>query len=623
MTDVVFPVMPFADPGRPAIGVSLLSAAARRLGRSSRVLYFTFELAERLGLESYRRIGNGFPPDSLVGEWVFAELLFAEEIPDAERYVVDILGAYGLAPAQARDVMAARSHADAFVTECVERIEECKPAVVGFSTTFHQTCACLAVANRLKARSPSSLIVFGGANCEGEMGLQLLQSFECIDYVSTREADLSFPVFLEQVLTGAEYTSVPGIVGRGEAVSRDPQAVVTELDALPLPDYDDYFAALASSPLVSEIEPVLLVETSRGCWWGEKHHCTFCGLNGETMAFRRKSVERVIAEFEELSQTHGINRIECVDNILDMRFVGTLFPRLAESMLDLELFFEVKANLRHDQLVTLRQGGMRAIQPGIESFSDQVLGLMRKGCTGLQNIQLLRWCTELDLGVAWNILSGFPGEDPLEYEAMAEMLPLLFHLPPPSACSPFRLDRFSPFYEQSDELGISGVRPTHAYYYVFPFGRSDLRRLAYYFEFDFADGRDPHAYTRSVSGEVRRWLSGQSADPEQRPRLDAYWRDDGFDVLDTRPCAVAAEHRLEGLEAELYALCDSATSVDALVRGCSDHTEDDVRRALDSLDAKNLVVAVDRRYLSLAVMRSRGGVSPNARGHEAAPARSF
>ena len=103
------------------------------------------------------------------------------------------------------------------------------------------------------------------------------------------------------------------------------------------------------------------------------------------------------------------------------------------------------------------------------------------------------------------------------------------------------------------------------------------------------------------------WLSGQSADPEHRPRLDAYWRDGGFDVRDTRPCAVAAEHRLEGLEAELYALCDSATSVDALVRG-SDHAEEDVVRSLEDLVTRRLVIAVDRRYLSLAVMRSRGGV---------------
>ena len=67
---------------------------------------------------------------------------------------------------------------------------------------------------------------------------------------------------------------------------------------------------------------------------------------------------------------------------------------------------------------------------------------------------------------------------------------------PPSGCAPIRLDRFSPFHATPDAFGLSSVRPTRAYYYVFPFGRAQLRRLAYYFDFDYADGRDPHAYTR-------------------------------------------------------------------------------------------------------------------------------
>jgi len=50
---------------------------------------------------------------------------------------------------------------------------------------------------------------------------------------------------------------------------------------------------------------------------------------------------------------------------------------------NLQLFYEVKVNLRYDQLAMLRAGGVRAIQPGIESLSNQVLRLMKKGCTSL------------------------------------------------------------------------------------------------------------------------------------------------------------------------------------------------------------------------------------------------
>ena len=136
------------------------------------------------------------------------------------------------------------------------------------------------------------------------------------------------------------------------------------------------------------------------------------------MSFRSKSPERAFDELKFLSETYGRKRIDCVDNILEMKYINTLFPKLRDSGLGIELFYEVKSNLHYKQLLTLYEGGLRGIQPGIESFSNEVLRLMKKGCTGLQNIQLIRWCAELGIDVAYNILTGFPDESPSEYERM-------------------------------------------------------------------------------------------------------------------------------------------------------------------------------------------------------------
>ena len=46
------------------------------------------------------------------------------------------------------------------------------------------------------------------------------------------------------------------------------------------PTSRDYFRALDASGAAPDVAPTLLFETSRGCWWGAKSHCTFCGLNG-------------------------------------------------------------------------------------------------------------------------------------------------------------------------------------------------------------------------------------------------------------------------------------------------------------------------------------------------------
>ena len=81
---------------------------------------------------------------------------------------------------------------------------------------------------------------------------------------------------------------------------------------------------------------------------------------------------------------------------------------------------------------------------------------MRKGVSGLQNIQLLKWCKELGVGPSWNLLFGFPGESADAYARMAKAVPFLTHLPPPGTISLIRLDRFSPNFFDAEKLGLIG-----------------------------------------------------------------------------------------------------------------------------------------------------------------------
>ena len=171
---------------------------------------------------------------------------------------------------------------------------------MGFTTTFHQTCACLAVAERLKRLPDPPIVVFGGANCEAVMGLQILNSFPVVDYVCTREGDLVFPRLLERLLREGNRDAFEGILRQGQSFEVTTPGMIRDLNALPYPDYTDYFARLKESPLSPTLNVDILVETSRGCWWGAKHHCTFCGLNGDTMEFRSKSPDRAFEEIKTL-----------------------------------------------------------------------------------------------------------------------------------------------------------------------------------------------------------------------------------------------------------------------------------------------------------------------------------
>ncbi|MFD1044791.1 RiPP maturation radical SAM C-methyltransferase, partial [Kibdelosporangium lantanae] len=251
------------------------------------------------------------------------------------------------------------------------------------------------------------------------------------------------------------------------------------------------------------IESVLLVETGRGCWWGEKHHCTFCGLNGSTMAFRSKSAERVLDEITTLHQRSGVTTFSVVDNILDMRYFRTLLPHLEK--LPLHFSWEVKANLTREQVRQLAAAHIETIQPGIESLSDNVLSLMDKGTTRLQNIQLLKWCKQYGVAPAWNLLFGFPGERTADYEEQLEVVKRIWHLDPPSGWGPVRLDRFSPYFDRPDVYGIVNIRPMAPYPFIYPFDDKILMRIASYFDFDYADGRDPWTYAQPLVDLVTAW----------------------------------------------------------------------------------------------------------------------
>ena len=61
-------------------------------------------------------------------------------------------------------------------------------------------------------RWPSTLILFGGANFEGEMGRELTTRLDFIDYAIDGEADEAFPEFLNAVASDEDPASVPGVV---------------------------------------------------------------------------------------------------------------------------------------------------------------------------------------------------------------------------------------------------------------------------------------------------------------------------------------------------------------------------------------------------------------------------
>jgi ribosomal peptide maturation radical SAM protein 1 len=620
---VVLVSMPYASVERPSLALGTLAAALDRESISTLTVHGNLMFAERIGRLGYEGLNNSDITVQL-GEWTFAQAAFRTAFRDVDEYVAGLCRE-GYPETGLKDsLLRTRAEAGAFIDELAAHVVEQRPRIVGCSSVFQQHCASLALLRRVQELDPSIVTMLGGANCEGAMGIATHRQYRWVDYVVSGEADKLLPELCRLIFAHGRDVPVVllpyGVCGPASreapadgicSTSRTaPRVLVTNLDDLPIPNFDDYFEQLDRSPLRDHIIPGLTLETSRGCWWGAKHHCTFCGLNGVGMAFRAKSQERVLEEVRLLTERYGLKKFMTVDNILDNHYFNRLLPALAEQGDNL-FFYETKANLNRSQVEMLSRAGVRWIQPGIEALNDELLALLDKGCSVVINVQLLKWAFNYGIWVIWNHLHGAPGDKPEWYEEVADWLPQIVHLQPPTTggMTRIRYDRFSPYFNKAETYGLK-LKPYWAYSHAYPADQQQLMEQAYFFCDDGPPAPRPLRLAKAMMEWGRLFYRRRKSAAELPRRSETapvlMMTDDGTTIAirDTRPCAVAAHHELSVLQSQICRACDSARSaptlVEALRRAGSQDSEAAIAAARQSLVDRKIVADFGGKFLCLA-----------------------
>jgi hypothetical protein len=140
-----------------------------------------------------------------------------------------------------------------------------------------------------------------------------------------------------------------------------------------------------------------------------------------------------------------------------------------------------------------------------------------------------------------------------------------------------------------------------AYSYVYPSTLGNLDRLAYYFDYDYADGRDPKSHTAALQEAVATWRE-RSGDA----RLELRLTDDELQIEDSRPAIDRQTTVLRGPARLAYLALDAGSTV----QGVTSHLErvlgpdapgaEQVEGWLEAWLAARLVMREGARYLSLA-----------------------
>jgi len=621
---------PFASVWSPSLALSQLRSVVRNGPHRDRVTiqeYFVnFAFAKHFGLDFYNYVSTS--SDTLnvgFGEWIFRRAAFPEVPDNAEAYFERFRGNFPWLDAERywQYTLSKREGLEALIESSIDRFALDRADIVAFTSTFAQNMSTFALARAIKRRNPDVITAVGGANCESPMGEVLAAHVEAIDYVFSGSGLVSFPEFLGCILDGQRdrCTSIDGVFGGAARAAESAalleggtgrlrmadqscsshRAIGRELDIdTPLDSDYHYYIDLFHDefPEMPDAKPWLYFETSRGCWWGEKAHCTFCGLNGTTMHYRSMAPALAIGQFKSLfAHAPRVKLLQAVDNILPKTYLTEVLPFI-DTPKTVQMFYEVKADISEEEFKTLAKARILRIQPGIEALATSTLKLMKKGTTAHQNIEFLKNAARHGVGVAWNLLVGFPGEDEEVYRKYVEDLPALVHLPPPAGVYPIRFDRYSPYFTRADEYKLK-LRPMDFYELVYPFPKESLKDLAYFFTDETPD--PPYAVATSrwierLRAAVDPWRSlWDSAKHADAPIL-RFERPESGVVLDTRSGELVQHDLTPAAHLLLRHLSRPKRLADALA-----FAGDDAEQALRDLRGRRLLFEERDRVVSLVL----------------------
>lgn len=444
--------------------------------------YWNHDFSRYFGTKEYMFISTGTQAEEIgMGEWFFRQAAFPDAPDNKNRFMSFARNALSI-----EDVEYFRSNILPKRTGLIEKMDELiirdginKADIVGFSSTFFQTIPSAAIARRIKHFNPGAIVVIGGNNCFRSMGVEMVHGLEAIDYVFSGPALVSFTKFVDAILQEKheQLNHIDGVFSKSncrsiasysiperkkittrDLVNKDIALHGPErpLDQVVYVKFDEFLDSFDKNCSRELIEPAIPFETSRGCWWGEKHHCTFCGIRDEDLAFRSMSPEQAVAYLQDIFDKYATRcrNFDCVDLLVPRNYPKAVFPNINPPK-DAVIFWEIRANTREEDLKTLVGAGIKYLQPGLESLNSDSLRMIRKGVTAHQNIMVLRDWPLHGVYVLWNFLIGFPGEPESVYQKYAEDIPKLYHLAAPAGIYTVDFHRNSPYVNEPEAFGLT------------------------------------------------------------------------------------------------------------------------------------------------------------------------
>jgi hypothetical protein len=296
--------------------------------------------------------------------------------------------------------------------------------LVGISVVFpSQIPEAFYLCKRLRELAPEAFLVLGGpcihqvvVHMEPDLRSRVL---EWVDAVALFEGEEALAELLQRL---AEWRKTTGFQGRFELLRDVPNLLLADptthqpvvgprrtldISSAPAPDYSDLDLDRYLAP-----SRTLLYAPTRGCYWNQCSFCYYGLAETATASYREIPADRAAAQIAQLSRRHGVKNFYISCDVLSPKYALALADALIERKVKIRWSSDLKIEktFTPERCQRLFQSGLRSAAFGIESGSDRILELMRKGTDRATMTAVNRAFHEAGVATEWMTFTDHPDE---------------------------------------------------------------------------------------------------------------------------------------------------------------------------------------------------------------------
>lgn len=294
-------------------------------------------------------------------------------------------------------------------------ISKSSPDVVGITATTPTINNALEYVKLVKKVLPDSLTVIGGPHTTF-MPIETLKSSSDLDVVVVGEGEETMVELANGFADGKKgnLADVNGIAyqNKGSTKINPSRELIKDLDSIPFPAR--HLIPFESYATTKEKSSDMI--TSRGCVF----NCDYCSsslIMGKK--FRTRTPENVADEIEHLIEKYGLEKIAFMDDtfMLNKSRANDIADEIKKRGLDIGFVASSRVDMVNKALLEkLKKSGLSTLYYGVESGSQRILNLMKKGITLNQAENAVRSAKEVGVEVLTSFILGFPGETKKEMD---------------------------------------------------------------------------------------------------------------------------------------------------------------------------------------------------------------